>query len=109
MPAAPDDVGPGAGEDPLGVGVALPVGAELLVAVVSPFVALGRVAGEIADGVSEFLVGGPSEGDGSVFAGGAGGRGDSGEAGEGLRFRKPCAAVSDLGEKGGGADDARPG
>jgi hypothetical protein len=104
LPAAPDDVGPGAGENAFGVGVALAVGAELLVAVASPFVAVGRVAGKVADGVSEFLVGGPPECDGSMFAGGAGGRGDSGERGKGFGFGEPGAAVADLGEKGRSAD-----
>ena len=40
LPASPDDLGPGAGEDAFGVGVALPAGAELLVAESGPFVAL---------------------------------------------------------------------
>jgi hypothetical protein len=70
------------------------VGAELLVALAGPFVALWCVSGEVADGVSEFLVGGPSEGDGAVFAGGTGGGCDSGEAGEGFGFgRRRQAAV----------------
>jgi hypothetical protein len=91
------------------VGVALGVDAELLVAVVGPLVAVGCVAGEVADGVAEFLVGGPPECDGAVFAEGAGGGGDSGETGEGFGFGKPGAEVADLGEKGGGSDGAGSG
>ena len=57
LPAAPDDVGPAAGEDAFGVGVALAVGAELLVALLGPGVASPAVAGEVAECVAEFLVG----------------------------------------------------
>jgi hypothetical protein len=40
LPAAPDDLGPGSGEDAFGVGVTFPVVSELAVAVGGPFVAL---------------------------------------------------------------------
>ena len=68
LPAAPDDLGPGVGKDAFGVGVTLSIGSEFLVALTGPFVAVAGVAGEVAEGTAEFLVSGPSEGDGSVFA-----------------------------------------
>lgn len=46
LPAAPDDVRPGASEDALSVGVSFAVGAELTVPVGGPFVAVTGVAGE---------------------------------------------------------------
>ncbi len=68
LPAAPDDVGPGAGEDAFGVGVSFAVGAELAVAVLGPLVGVAGVAGKRAHDVAEPGVGGPSEGDSSVPA-----------------------------------------
>jgi hypothetical protein len=44
LPAAPDDLGPGSGEDAFGVGVSFAVGSEL--AVGGPFVAFAGIAGE---------------------------------------------------------------
>lgn len=57
LPAAPDNVSPGAGEDAFGVGVAFPVGAELLVAVGGSLVVASGVAGEAAERVAEAAVG----------------------------------------------------
>src|SRR5207244_3885513 len=63
LPAAPDDLGPAAGEDAFGVGVGLAGGSELAVAVFCPGVASPAVAGEVAEGVAEFLVAAEAEGD----------------------------------------------
>lgn len=68
LPAAPDDLGPGSGEDAFGVGVALAVGAEAVVALPGPFVAVACVASEVAQGVAESGVATPPEGDGAVAA-----------------------------------------
>ena len=53
MPAKPDDLGPGAGEDALGVRMSFAVRAELAVAVVGQFVGVSGVAGEGAHDVSQ--------------------------------------------------------
>lgn len=109
LPASPDDLGPGAGEDAFSVGVAFAVGAELPVAVGCPFVGSSRVAGEAAHDVAEPCVGGPSEGDGSVPARGSGGWCYAGEACKRGCVGEPSATVADLGEHGRRSDRAATG
>ena len=104
LPAAPDDVGPAAGEDAFGVGVGLSAGAQLSVAVGGPFVASPAVAGEVADCFSEFGVAGPSERDDAMSAAGSGGRGDSSEAAQRFGVGESGSAVADLGEQRCGAN-----
>ena len=106
LPAAPDDVGPGAGEDAYGVGVVVPAGSGALVEVFGPGVGSAAVSGEVAQCVAEFFVGGPAEGDGFCFAGLAGRGGDSGQAGQRVGGGEPAAGVADLGEQPGGAQGA---
>ena len=64
VPAVPDDVEPGAGEDADGVGVVVAAGAGPVVEVGGPGAGVAGVAGEVADGVAELLVDRPAEGDG---------------------------------------------
>src|ERR1700722_19291853 len=78
LPAAPDDVGPGAGEDADGVGGVAAACNCLVVEVGGPGAGAAGVAGEVAEGVAELLVAGPAEGDGAHFAGLAGGGGGAG-------------------------------
>lgn len=63
LPASPNDLGPGACEDPFGVGVAFSIFAALLVAVGGPFVGVAGVTSKRAHDVSECAVGRVSEGD----------------------------------------------
>jgi len=72
LPAAPDDVYPGSAEDAHGVGMVMSSGDGFGVKVGGPGVVVAGVAGEVADGVSEFFVGSPAEGDGLDLAGLAG-------------------------------------
>lgn len=109
LPAAPDDVCPGPGEDPLGVRMAFAAGPQLPVAVLGPDVAPPRVAGEVAQSFSKFLVGAPPEGNGPVFAGGASGWSHSSQGGERFGVGEPSPAVADLGKQGGSAHDAHSG
>ena len=99
LPAAPDDVGPAAGEDAGGVGVGFARGAQLSVAGFGPGVGAPAVAGEVAERVAKFFVGGPSEGDHAVSAAGAGGRRGAGEGHEGFGCGEPVAAVAHFGEQ----------
>ena len=103
VPAVPDDVCPGAGEDADGVGVVVAAGDGSGVEVGGPGVGVAGVAGEVAEGVSELFVGSPAEGDGFDLAGLAGGGGFPGEAGLGVGGGEPAAGVADLGEQAGGA------
>lgn len=57
VPAAPDDVRPGAGEDAHGVGVVVAAGAGALVEVGGPGVGVAGVAGEVAQRVAQLFVG----------------------------------------------------
>jgi hypothetical protein len=93
----------------LGVGVGLAVGSELSVAGFGPGVAAPAVPGEVAERVAELLVAAEAEGDGSVPAAGAGGGCDAGEAAERFGVGESGAAVTDLGEEGGGADGGAAG
>src|SRR5579875_3172711 len=109
LPAVPDDEEPGAGEDADRVRVVVAAGDGAAVEVGSPGVGADGVAGEVADGVAELLVGGPAEADGTVLARLASARRDAGQAGQGLRGREASAAVADLGQQAGGADGAGAG
>lgn len=72
LPAAPDDVEPGAGEDADRVGVVVSSGDGAVVHVGGPGVGVSAVAGEVGDGVAELFVCGPTESDVFDFAGLAG-------------------------------------
>ena len=69
LPAAPDDARPGSSEDADGVWMVVAASSGALVEVFGPGVGSAAVAGEVAQGVAEFLVGRPAEGDGLDFAG----------------------------------------
>src|SRR5438046_1197207 len=75
VPAAPDDVSPGSGEDAGGVRVVLAAGAGGVVEGGGPGAGVARVAGEVADGVAELAVDRPPEPGRGVLAGLAGDRG----------------------------------
>ena len=107
LPAVPDDVEPGAGEDADGVGVVVSAVDRSLVEVLGPEVGAAAVAGEVADGVAQLLVAGPAEADGAALAGLAGAGSDAGQAGEGCGGGEASPAVPDFGEQPGGAHGAR--
>ncbi|SGZ78490.1 Uncharacterised protein [Mycobacterium tuberculosis] len=69
LPAVPDGVEPGAGQDAHGVGVVVSSGDGAVVAVGGPEVGSAAVTGEVADGVAELFVCGPTESDVFDFAG----------------------------------------
>src|ERR1022692_1452332 len=106
---APDDVRPGAGEDADGVRVVVSAGDGFAVEVGGPGVGVAGVAGEVAQGVAQLLVGSPAERDGLDLARLPGGGRDVGEAGVGVGGGEPGAGVADLGEHPCGADGARAG
>src|ERR1700685_362114 len=64
LPAAPDDVGPGAGEDADGVGVVAAAGDGLVVEAGGPGAGAAGVPGEVAEGGAELLCGSPPGGGG---------------------------------------------
>ena len=99
LPAVPDDVEPGSGEDAYGVGVVVSAGAGLAVEVVGPGVGAAGVSGEVGDGVAQVFVTGPSETDRSHRAGLASRGRDTGQAGQRFGSGEAASAVSDLGEK----------
>ncbi|CCC45954.1 putative uncharacterized protein mb3249c [Mycobacterium canettii CIPT 140010059] len=109
LPAVPDDVKPGAGEDAYGVRVVVAAGSGAVVKVGGPGVGSAAVAGEVADGVAELFVCGPTEPDVGDFAGLAGGGGDAGQAGQRFGRGKTGSAVTDLGEQPGRAHGAGAG
>ena len=109
LPAAPDDVQPGAGEDADGVGVVVASVAGALVEVGGPGVGVVGVAGEVDDGAAELFVDGPAEGDDLDLAGLSGRGCGAGQAGECFGGGEAAAGVADLGEQPGSADGARPG
>lgn len=84
LPAAPDDVEPGAGEDADGVGVVVSSGSGSGVEVGGPGVGVVGVAGEVDDRAAQLLVDGPAERDHLRFAGLAGRGGGAGQAGQGF-------------------------
>ncbi len=109
LPAVPDDVEPGAGQDADGVGMVVAAGEGLAVELVGPGVGAAAVAGEVADGVAQLFVGGPAEADGAVLARLAGGGCDAGQAGQRVGGGEAGAAVADLGQQPSGAHGARAG
>ena len=68
LPAVPDDVEPGACQDAGGVGVVVSAGAGAVVEVGGPGVGVARVVGEVADGIAQLFVAGPSKADGADFS-----------------------------------------
>jgi hypothetical protein len=78
LPAPPDHVEPGAGEDPDGVRVAVPAGPGPVIDVRGPGVGEAGVGGEVADRVAELFVRGPPERGDLHLAGLAGRGGDPG-------------------------------
>src|SRR5439155_13050662 len=82
LPAAPDDVCPGAGEDAHGVGVVTAAGDGLGVQVVGPGVGAAGAAGEVAHGVTQRLVSAAAEGNGFDLARLPGRGRDPGQAGQ---------------------------
>src|SRR5271166_2989512 len=109
LPAVPDDGEPGAGKDANGVWVVVASGSGALVEVGGPRVGSAGVAGELADGVAQLFVAGPTEADGAYFAGLAGRGGDTGQAHQRLGGGELGAAVADFGEQSGSADAAGAG
>lgn len=109
LPASPDDVEPGAGEDADGVGVVVAAGAGSVVEVGGPGVDQAGVGGEVGDGVAELFVAGPSESDRAELAGLAGRGGGSGQAGQRFGGWEPGSSVADFGEQSGSADAAGAG
>jgi hypothetical protein len=109
LPAVPDDVEPGAGEDTDRVGVVVSSGDGAVVKVGGPGVGVSAVAGEVGDGFAELFVCGPSESDVFDFAGLVGGGCDAGHAGQRFGGGETGAAVADLAEQTGRAHGARAG
>lgn len=101
LPAVPDGVEPGAGQDAHGVGVVVSSGDGAVVAVGGPEVGSAAVTGEVADGVAELFVCGPTESDVFDFAGLTGGGGDASQAGQRFGRGETGSAVPDLGEQRG--------
>jgi hypothetical protein len=99
LPAAPDDIDPGAGGDADGVRVVFAAGPGVVVDGRGPGAGVPGVAGEVADGVAELAVDGPAEADRDVLAGPAGDRGDPGQARQRLRIGEPRPAVPGLGQQ----------
>ena len=98
LPALPDDVEPGAGEDADGVRVVVASAAGSVVDVGGPGVGVSGVGGEVADGVAQLFVAGPAEADDSALAGLSGRGRDAGEAEQRLAGGELGATVTDLGE-----------
>ena len=98
-PAAVDHAHPGAGQDPDGVRVVVAPFPCSSVEIGCPGVGLDRVAGEVADGVAELFVAGPSERHDADLSGLAGGRGDTGQADQRFWGGEFGSAVADLGEQ----------
>ncbi len=92
LPAVPDDVEPGAGEDADRVGVVVAAGDRAAIEVSGTGVGVSAVAGEVGDRVAELFVCGPTESDVFDFIGLAGGGGDSGQACQRFRGGEPGAA-----------------
>jgi hypothetical protein len=109
LPAVPDDVQPGAGEDADGVGVVVTSVTGAVVQVGGPGVGQAGVGGEVGDGVAQLFVAGPAEPDDAALAGLSGRGCGAGQAGQRLGGRESGAAVADLGEQPGGADAAGAG
>src|SRR5674536_334153 len=85
LPAVPDHVEPGSGQDADGVRVVVAPADGVAVELVRPGVRVPAVSGEVADRVAQLFVGRPAEAHRLDLAGLAGGGGDPGQAGQ--RFR----------------------
>jgi hypothetical protein len=96
---------PGAGEDADGVGVVVAAGDGLLVEVGGPGAGVAGVAGEVAQGVAELLVGSPSERDGLDLARLPGRGGHPGQAGQGVAGGEAAAIDALLAEAATQAED----
>ena len=94
LPAVPDDVEPGSGEDAYGVGVVVSAGAGLAVEVVGPGVRTAGVGGEVGDGVAQVFVARPPESDRPHGARLAGRWGHTGQAGQCFGSGESAAAAS---------------
>src|SRR5215472_17223741 len=79
VPAVPDHVEPGSGEDPDRVWVVFAAGDGVVVDPGGPGMVVAGAVGEVADRIAELLADGPPEGDGLVLAGLAGGGGGAGQ------------------------------
>src|SRR5579862_1414924 len=109
LPAAPDDVDPGAGGDADGVRVvfaAVPGGG---VDGGGPGAGVAGIGGEVADGVAEVAVDVPPEVVAEVAARAACDGGDAGDPGQRPGVGVAGPAVAGLGEQPGGAHRAGPG
>src|SRR5271166_1187866 len=109
VPAAPDDVEPGAGQDSYGVGMVVAAGDGAVVEIGRPDVGVAGVAGEVGDCVAQLFVTGPTESDRAHLAGLSSGGGDASEAGQRFGGGKSGTTVADLGEQSGGAHGAGAG
>jgi hypothetical protein len=104
LPAFPDDVEPGSGQDPHGVGVVVVAGAGALVEVGGPGVVVVGVAGEVDHGAAQLFVHRPAQGDDFDLARLPGGGCGAGQTDQGLWCRIPAAGITDLGQEPSGAD-----
>jgi len=104
LPAVPDDVEPGAGEDAYGVGVVLAAGDGSVVEVGGPGVGVAGVVGEVADCVTEVLVARPAKPDQGQLAGLPCRGRDAGQTRQRFWGGEPGAAVPDFCQKPRGAD-----
>ena len=94
LPAAPDDVDPGAGEDARGLRVVLTAVPGLVVDGRGPGAGVPGAGGEVADGVAGLMVDRPPERAGGVAAGRAGDRRGPGERGSRPGAGEPGPAVA---------------
>ena len=69
VPAFPDHIQPGPGQDPHRQGVVFAPGDRVVVEVGGPGAGVAGAVGEVADRVAELVADGPAEGDGLVLAG----------------------------------------
>jgi hypothetical protein len=91
LPAAPDDVYPGAGQDAHGVRVVAATGDGPVVQVGGLGAGTAGVAGEVTEGVTQLLVRSPAEGDGLDLARLSGGGRNPGQARQGVSGGEPAA------------------
>src|SRR4051812_38097848 len=109
VPAAPEDPRPALGQDPCCVWVAAAAGSGPVIGVPGPGVGAWGVLCPVHEGCAELLVAATAVGDVEVFAGLPCGGCDAGSGGQGCGVGEPGAAVADLGQQGGCADNAGAG
>jgi hypothetical protein len=109
LPAAPDHVEPGTGEDAGGVRVIVAAGDGAIVEIGGPGIGSPGVAGEVADGVSQLFVAGPAKADRAHLSGLTGGGCHAGQAGQCLWSGESGSAVTDFSQKPCSADSSRSG